>query len=275
MTTGTSKVAVEKWIDKKYTNKADEYVVELHHIDVNDQSSLIESWSLASRTRDEIVCDIFATAQHWTDQIRSGQQRFAVVIRDIKETIIRRNIIRVDTTIAGGTSFSSEPATMAGITKQLMRHNEALMKGTAQGYAHIVEHLTKQLDVAYARIEQLEKNHLKVTQLSEEISSAQTERDLLIEKQRADHERKKSIVAKLSLLIPVIIAKMSGKPLQSTIDPTIQEFARSIDSDQLAKLTSILKPEQQLALATVLEMVAQDEETETQSVTNGTKYNHN
>jgi hypothetical protein len=243
--------ALEKWIASQ-SKLAGAICVELRHIGVNDQASLVQRWSLAA-DNSALASELWTAAQQWADGIGSGPQRFAVALLDSKDKPLAQYLMRAASDAVGGLAYDSEPATLAGVTKQLMRHTEAIMRGSAAAQSSVIEHLVRQYDRLAGRCEQLESKHIELLELSEDMLSRKADRELARERAVLQERRKDELLRKMGVLLPVVMAKLSGKASPANIDPAVRELAKSLDAEQLDKLSAVLRPEQVIALTTILE----------------------
>jgi hypothetical protein len=243
--------ALDKWLVSQ-SKLAGAVVVELRHIGVNDQASVVQRWQLGA-DNSAAASELWTAAQQWADGVGSGPQRFAVAILDVKDKPLAQYLMRAASDAVGGLAYDSEPATLAGVTKQLMRHTEAIMRGSAVAQSTVIEHLVRQYDRLAGRCEQLEGKHFELLGLSEDMLSRKAERELTAERCAMQERRKDELLRKMGVLLPVVMAKLSGKAAPANIDPAVRELAKSLDADQLDKLSAVLRPEQVIALTTILD----------------------
>jgi hypothetical protein len=244
-------MSLEKWLGSQ-VKLAGAVLVELRHISVNDQPSAVQRWRFESDLG-TLASEIWTAAQQWADGVGSGSQRFAIAVLDGKDRPLAQFLMRAASEAVGGLTYDSEPATIAGVTKQLMRHTEAMMRGTALAHAQVTDHLLRQLERSAQRCEALEAKHLELLQLSEDLLSQKAGRDLAAQRQSMQERRKDELLRKMGVLLPVVVAKLSGKPVPAQLDPAMRELAKSLDGDQLDKLAQVLRPEQVIALTTLIE----------------------
>lgn len=224
--------------------------VELRHIAVNDQFSAVQRWRI-SDDHNDMVGEIWTTAQSWTDTVGGGSQRFAVALLDAELQVLAQHMQRVGGDSVGGRAWDSEPASLEGVTKQLMRHNEVNAKLAAGCMESMVERLLAENERLSARVESHEARHLETLLNLEQLVSGKAQRDLDQAEAKRSGERKDMVLGKLAMLIPIAVSKVMGAPAP---DPVVKAFAQSIDGDAMRAMASVLAPEQQLALATVLQL---------------------
>ena len=246
---------LDKWLLAQRKLTGAKYV-ELRHIGVTDEASPVQRWLVDDGGAGSLASEIWTSAQQWADGIGSGPQRFAVAVLDVKDKPLAQYLMRAATDAVGGLSYDSEPATLAGVTKQLMRHTEAIMRGSAAAHAQLIEHLLREHARLSTRCEALEGRHLELLELSEDLLSQRSTRELTRERALMQERRKDDLLRKMGTLLPVVMAKLSGSSLPAQLDPAVAELAKSLDAEQLDKLTAVLRPEQVIALTTVLERSA-------------------
>jgi hypothetical protein len=246
---------LDKWLVAQRKLAGAKYV-ELRHIGVTDEASSVQRWLVDDGGAGTLASEIWTSAQQWADGIGSGPQRFAVAVLDAKDKPLAQYLMRAATDAVGGLAYDSEPATLAGVTKQLMRHTEAIMRGSAAAHAQLIEHLLREHARLSTRCEALEGKHLELLELSEDLLSQRSGRELTRERALMHERRKDELLRKMGMLLPVLMAKLSGTALPAQLDPAVRELAKSLDAEQLDKLTAVLRPEQVIALTTMLERSA-------------------
>jgi len=168
--------------------------------------------------------------------------------------------------------LESEPPSKEGITAQLMRHNEAIMRSSSIAQAQVMNALVTSLQRLSEQNEQMSAEKLESLKTMEELYSHRHERELELLESQAKQERIDKVVGKLDLLAPVLINKLGGgngeqKQLtdgnqNSVRDAMLGGLANSITPEQLSKLQGVFSDEQ---MATLLELVTPHLNTESKN----------
>ena len=147
-----------------------------------------------------------------------------------------------------------EVATLAGITRQQMRHNEALIAMVVKGFG-------ANADVSQKLIEQLGMRVLTLTEKLEKQADLYLDshrRTKLVEAEaRASDARGRAIEIGSQVLadyLPVALHRITrkhGLAGDAELDPLMEKMLDSFDEAQLPKLAEILKPQQQALFADV------------------------
>ena len=246
---------LEEWIAKQAKVSGDVVWIELRHIALNEGQNRVQRWR-ASEELGEVVREIWSAAQQWSDSVGAGSQRFCICLLDQVEAVVAQFMTRVGSEAVGGHAWDSEPANLEGVTKQLMRHTEAGVKLAVGSAQEALDRLTNENIKLVERVERYEARHLSHLQAYEDLMTQVHTRALDADTQRRHEGRKDALLGKLALLIPILTAKWMG---QVAPDPIVKAFAQSIEGDQLQRMAVVLKPEQQLALVSLLELHAEAE----------------
>jgi hypothetical protein len=147
-----------------------------------------------------------------------------------------------------------EVATLAGITRQQMRHNEALIAMVVKGFGANAE-------VSQKLIEQMGMRVLTLTEKLEKQADMYLDshrRTKLVEAEaRASDARGRAIEIGSQVLadyLPVALHRITrkhGLAGDAELDPLMEKMLDSFDEAQLPKLAEILKPQQQALFADV------------------------
>lgn len=147
-----------------------------------------------------------------------------------------------------------EVATLAGITRQQMRHNEALTAMMIKGFganAQVSQQIIEQLGMRVLTLtEKLEKQ-------ADSYLDSHRKTKLVEAEARASDARGRAIEIGANVVaeyLPVALHRMSRKygiAGDSELDPMMEKMIDSFDEKQLPKLAEILKPQQQALFAEV------------------------
>jgi hypothetical protein len=146
-----------------------------------------------------------------------------------------------------GEGIVTEAPTGSGPQAQFMRHYEADRRITTQYANSLFSHMERMLERAVKRIEQLESQEqhaieLAKTAIFEQVTKEHERRKEIMRLERAEKDREAIL-----RLLPSLANKVVGKDVfpQATADSALLEhLAESLDQEQVAKLASILRPEQ-------------------------------
>lgn len=155
----------------------------------------------------------------------------------------------------------SEPANKAGLTSQLMRHNESLMKMATLGSQQIINSLARQMSTQSETIERLAAKQLETLKVLEELGDKKQERDMERLEKEYSFASRAEMVDTIKPLIPVIASKLTGIKMLGSgkNDVAMKTILGSIKPEQFEALLRVLTPEQQ-SLLTTLMMEVQSEE---------------
>jgi hypothetical protein len=153
-------------------------------------------------------------------------------------------------------SEKSEQATKQGHMAQMMRHNNALFKNSVDSMSQVL----KTFQVTNTRLsdqnEALMADKLKTIQIVEELTSLGQQRQLETKKQEAKIHMMEQSMEKLTMLMPHIVNKLTGKkmlPAPSGIQNSIESLAGSITEEQVELIQSKFTPEQQAAIMDIIQ----------------------
>lgn len=144
--------------------------------------------------------------------------------------------------------------TEKGLTRQLMRHNEALMRMLVMTTGSAVTSMSRRLDNAEATNLAMVKQRSEDLRVLEAAKTEQHERDQQLLLVSGQEERKNELFKKLELLMPIVVNKLSGRdvmPVGKGAD-IFQTLADSLQPEQLQQIAPFLTQEQQMLLLTLL-----------------------
>lgn len=197
-----------------------------------------------------MVDDIMSRAQTYADGLGSKLQAFKLeaIVEGAKTGPNFPFRLRGEGEEEDGEDGEEAP-TEKGMTAQLMRHNEALMRMLVMTTGSSVQHLQRQLEASGKTIQELVAAQNEQRKLIEVANSEQHERDMQMLLTSGQEERKGALFKQVEQLIPVVIRKMSGQPLLTTSEQSLLEpFFASMSEDQLRAIAQQLTPQQQIAL---------------------------
>lgn len=166
----------------------------------------------------------------------------------------------------GMDDLATEDASGKGITSQLMRHNEAIMRVSTMGTNDLIRHYQAMLAAQMARNGELEERYNTMVGMAEELASLKHERDLATLRATHDMKQKDQMVEKGMLLLPTLINKMTGKKLlpenTSAEKEALLQFGKSLSPEQLEKMSQVLSPVQFITVIELLKSVMGEDKKE-------------
>jgi len=204
--------------------------------------------------------DIMVRAQSYADGLGSKSQKFALeaVVEGAKTG--PRFMFSLRGESDEDDEDGEEQPTERGLTQQLMRHNEALMRMLVMTTGTSVTHLQKQLEKAGETITDLVQQQNEHRKMIEAANTEQHERDMQMLLTSGQEDRKSALFKQVEQLIPIVMRKAMGAPLltdkeQSVIGP----FLSSLTKEQVQGIAQNLSPEQQIALFKIYQEVTASE----------------
>ena len=150
-----------------------------------------------------------------------------------------------------GDDLDTESPNAKGLTAQLMRHNEALMRTTMMGITQIIGTLQRQVSKQSDTIEKLVQEKFDNLDTMEELLSNKQKRDLEFKEAETKQKLLTDAAEKTMALLPVVVSKLTGKALPgapSMNEELLKTFLSSITPEQLESLTKVLRPEQAMVV---------------------------
>ena len=195
------------------------------------------------RISDEIMASAHSHAEEST-----RLQRYSVVAYAADETVLAMCPFRMRPTTesSAGTDFDSEPATPNGLISQMMRHNEALTRMHLANYKDMMGLLAEEVGRVRRRNDELEDKNISMVRMYEELMSEKHQRDMETLKEAHSEDRKERLLTQGEKLLPFIAAKVTGQT-------AVKKFMQTLAPDDMAKLMTILRPEQIEALEGILD----------------------
>lgn len=207
------------------------------------------------------VDEILSRAQSDADSLGSKTQRYTLIAAELGQKDGARFNFRVkgegdDEDDDGG----GEPATEKGIITQQMRHNEALMRMLVQATGTMVNGMARRLDAAEKQTEMLITQRHEHLRVLEDAKTQQHERDVQMLLTSGQEERKNALLKRAETLFPLVLNKLSGKPLipEGPEANVMRALANSLTPDQLQAMAPLLTTEQQILLMTILKAMREE-----------------
>jgi hypothetical protein len=149
----------------------------------------------------------------------------------------------------------SEPANANGLVAMQMRHNEAIIRNTVNGWRDVISTYQKTCARQADQIEALLAQRIESFQVIEQAESGKAAREAIIAAQTTRDKRIDSFVETLQPLIPAAINYMAGQkllPEKTTPERMmVLKFMETITPEQFSKMRTVLEPEQFGIVATM------------------------
>jgi hypothetical protein len=202
---------------------------------------------------DGLISAIVQAAQADANSLRSGVQTYGVFAYfDGPSDFTPRRYFRVaaeedyDPDASG--ADSSEPPTAAGLTAQLMRHNEAIMKTAVVQTSHVIQVLQSENNSQRQLLAAMTEKSFQQMALMEEMMDNTSQRRIEERGAAMKHEMMSGAFEHLKLILPVILNKIAGQKIAPETDPSFVQLAALFESmsqeQQQALVTEFLTPTQ-------------------------------
>lgn len=202
---------------------------------------------------------ILGRAQLDADGLGPAIQRYSLISYYADEKASGRISFRLrgnaDMDIDGEDEAGEEAPNLRGLTSQLMRHNEANNRTMVGSVGSLMGIMVRRMESQDKVIEKLMEDRQKSWEIVEEAMSNKHERDMERVDLDAKNERIAFGIKKVSMLLPVIMDKLSGGKLPSKDDPTmlmLDELFGSMNTEQMETIRRGMSAEQQIVLFNLL-----------------------
>lgn len=263
-----------QWLRKQlFGRDEDERCVRLviRHADVSGKvGSEIDSVTIDPKVTDNDVDGIAIEIQNAcladADGTREAMQRYMVYSFNAEKRQVARIPINYqsESDFEEGSESRTEPASKSGLVSQAMRHVEAIMKLNVGSTTHTISMLNRTIKDQQDQILSMQGKHMEYIALVENLSSLKHERDLAARQADAKLEAMKEVGAKVAMLLPSIVNRISGKKMlpetTTPIEVMLEELMDGMSADQLGALQGILKPEQQIVIFEFIQKVKEKRE---------------
>lgn len=226
----------------------------LRHAKVGSRGIEVDEFPISGQLNSDhvpvMVEDILSRAQMYADGLGTKLQGFSLeaIVEGAKTGPRFAFKVRGEGEEEEDGDGENEP-TEKGMTAQLMRHNEALMRMLVMTTGSSVQHLQRQLEASGKTIQELVASQNEQRKLIEVANSEQHERDMQMLLTSGQEDRKGALFKQIEQLIPVVIRKVSGQPLLTTSEQSLlTPFFASMSEEQLKAIAAQLTPQQQIAL---------------------------
>ena len=211
---------------------------------------------LAGET-DMLVNRVVDAAQRDANDFEGGIQKYALYAYYTDDpNYVPRKIFRVaaDDEVTRDLN-PSEPPTEKGLVGQTMRHLEAVMKTATVSYGVTVENLTRQVRDAMEAKKVTDQQTVDLMLLVQENINEAHRRRLDERREEMEMGIKEGLFEQLKVAIPIILNRISGKPLLPEQDKSFMLMAALLENlrpDQQAFLRDGLDPPQAAVLGEIL-----------------------
>lgn len=163
---------------------------------------------------------------------------------------VARKTIRVEGDTSKGSS-ESEPANSAGLISMCMRHTDASIKYALGHTSHIVEQYKGMMERTQRRVIDLEISLSKSAELRERLRNEEHEHAIAVLEAQSDAKNNDFLREQVNMLIPVVADKfLNAKVGRSPVvtDAALGRFLGSLSPEQMTSISSVLTPEQSIAI---------------------------
>lgn len=263
---------IGEWIRQQALNPSNDgkcYQFIVRHVSINkkpqgDVEKIVVPDTLGTDPNgvDGLISAIVQAAQADANSLRSGVQTYGVFAYfDGPSGYTPRRYFRVaaeeEFDPDAATSDSSEPPTAAGLTAQLMRHNEAIMKTAVVQTSHVIQVLQSENAGQRQLLAAMTQKSFDQMALMEEMLDNTSARRIEERQAAVKHEMMAGVFEHLKLLLPVILNKIAGQKITPETDPSFIQLAALFESlsqeQQQALVTQFLTPSQAVVFAEFIE----------------------
>jgi len=205
------------------------------------------------------LSEVIMNEAHKDAENQRGTTRYVVMA--FKEGD-QNNFARTSFRLPGGMSHTNDDMETElpdekGIVSQMMRHTEASFRMALSGMGEIVRGLSQQLADANRQNNKLATMQFQVLELQQTMLDRQAERELAIQVQKADDDRKKQVFEKLAMLFPILLKKMTGegKSIEALLgEEQIGTLLEGLSQDQVTSMLGMFEPAQHAAFLALYDM---------------------
>lgn len=210
----------------------------------------------------QYTAELIADANQYAEGI--GQtQTFALAsyFEGDPEAAIARYAFRINIqAIEEDGDISSEPASLEGMTKQLMRHLEAKERMQIASFGTVLSSLQNQNKQLSELCTRMMEERAEQAEAFEQIISAKHERTIELNEQEVTARRKGQIIDNVIALLPPIANKIIGqKILPNTTDVSLLQVVKLAEALTPAEMEGILGaivgPEKKIAFIELIQSV--------------------
>ena len=207
---------------------------------------------------DMIVNKIVDAAQRNANDYAAGLQKYALYAYYSDDPqYVPYKIFRITAEDESGQGdlSPSEPPTTAGITSQLMRHNEATFKTDTMTTSYLFSIFEKMLTRLSDKEERSDQQRMDMVLLMQETINEAHNRRLNERKQEMNLALQEGVFEQLKVIAPIIANRIAGKPIFPEEDKSfllMGTFLENLKPEQQAFLRDSLDPPQIAVLGEIL-----------------------
>lgn len=212
---------------------------------------------------DPLLLQISEAAQNDANDLNSGVQSYALCAYFTGDrNYVPRKVFRVtsvDEEIDRNIS-PSEPPTEKGLTSQLMRHNEAIMRQMTIINGMHMQTMQREMSRLADMNEAYAKQQIDFILLVQDLMDNSTKRRLDERQQEASLAIKEEAMSKLAALVPVVINRLAGQPVLPVEDKSFMlmaSFLENLTDEQQQQLLGQCTDSQKMVLAEILSQYEQ------------------
>ena len=210
---------------------------------------------------DYIINQVCEIAQADANALRSGLQTYGVhAYFTLNQGYSPRHLFRVgaeDLDPESNGADPSEPATAQGLQAQLMRHNEALMKGMVMNTSYIMEALRRENADQRQLISKNMEQSIEFVALMQETLDNSSKRRIDERNSEIKQEALAGVFEHLKLLLPTLLNRIAGQKIAPETNPSFTTLAALFESmpaeQQQAFVTQFLSPAQAMLFGEFLD----------------------
>jgi hypothetical protein len=178
-----------------------------------------------------------------------------------------RHAFRVPVTRTNDTIEPTEPASIAGLMAQLMRHNEASVRSAVLGSGDLIRMLQLELKQSREYIRKLEARSVRAFELVEDLMSAKATRDLAERREARKDAAQAHVIAQVTRYLPALVDRAlvatgmvkEGQAPASNAQ-RLGAVVRSLEEKEVTEIYGILGETRGKELFQILQSVLADEE---------------
>lgn len=228
---------------------------------VNVGENLAQHEGITDDTAESYAEELYREGESYAEGLGETQTfAIAAYFEADEEKAMARTAFRIDVDseeITG--SLSSEPASLAGLVKQQMRHNEALMRICATSFGTAIGTVQKQNDRLSAMLEKLWDEKVTTIETIEEMATAHHTRKIEAMREEGAQKAKEQLMDSVMALLPAVANKMVGKKiLPETTDITLMQVVKLVEALTPAEMEAIiatLPPDKQVTFVEMIKTV--------------------
>jgi len=258
---------IQQWVRREVAfpeptrGKCNRVVVKHIGVDRRPQGDVAQFPVKLEEGSDEIeplLMQIAEAAQNDANDLNSGVQSYAIYAYFAQDrNYVPRKIFRVssvDEEIERDVN-PSEPPTEKGLTSQLMRHNEAIMRQMTIATGMQLQTMQRENQRLAEMNERYSQQQVDFLVLVQDLLDNATRRRLDERQQEASLAIKEEAMQKLAALVPVVINRMAGQQILPVEDKSFMlmaSFLENLTDEQQQQLLNQCSDSQKMVLAEIL-----------------------